>query len=273
MVTPENVPKKCKRYSVGETTPTGATVKEILITSDKCFLFIDEVGELGCEFEETTCVDGDFSIREAMDLYVQMKSSGVPLTKAIQLVAAALSHALEDRRESDKRDFFVDPRELLITARLEHFQATYLLTSFVTLTVLLLAALLPTLLGATKANDIVRAGAFGASGALLSVLLRFRQIVVSKYSSKKYVVIEGIVRVVLGMAFGILFLMLQRGGLLMTVASSNDYATSCLAVVAGFSERLVPSLIEGIEGHLDAKRPPNTDNSPDANRAPRARRR
>lgn len=273
MVVPESIPKKCRTYAVGEVTPTGATVKEILMTSDKCFLYVDEVDELGCEFEETTCIDGDLSIREAMDLYIQMKSLGISRVRAIQLIAAALSHALEDRRTSDGRDFFADPKELLVTTRLEHFQATYLVTSFVAAIVLLLAALLPTLIGHTKVDDVLRAGAFGSTGALLSVLLRFRQIVVSRYSTKQSVMIEGVVRVVLGMAFGILFLMLQRGGFLMTIASSNDYATACLSVVAGFSERLIPSLIENLEGKLVKGGLPNTSNAPDANRALRGRHR
>jgi hypothetical protein len=146
MVEPVTVPKKCKKYSVGEVTPTGATVKEVLITSDKCFLFIDETDDLGCEFEETTCVDGDLSIREAMDLYGQMKSSSVDRERATQLIAVALSHALEDRCAGDSRDFFVDPKELLTTTRLEQFQATYLATSFIATVALVLAALLPTLL-------------------------------------------------------------------------------------------------------------------------------
>jgi hypothetical protein len=254
MVEPASTPKKCKSFSVGEVTPTGATVKEILIASDKCFLYIDEADDLGCEFEETTCVDGDLSIREATDLYGQMKASAVNRERATQLIAAALSHALEDRRAGDGRDFFVDPKELLTTTRLEQFQATYLATSFIAAIVLFLAALLPTLLGQTKMDDVLRAGAFGAAGALLSVLLRFRQLVVSRYSSKKSVVIEGVVRVVLGVAFGVLFLILQKGELLMTIASSNAYATACLAAVAGFSERLVPSLIESLEGQVGLRK-------------------
>jgi len=211
---PEDTPKKCKCFAVGEVTPTGATVKEKLITSDKCFIYIDDEDELGCEFEETTCIDGDQSIRESMALYVQMQASSLPKhlrNRAIMLISAALSQALEDRESNGGRDFFADPREYITTLRLEQFQTAYLVASALTALAAILASLLPALLGSSTVDEVLRAGAFGALGSLLSVLLRFKQVVVTRYASKRSLIIEGAVRVSLGSSFGILFLMLQKG--------------------------------------------------------------
>jgi hypothetical protein len=272
----EEVPIKCRCFAVGETTSTGAIVKDIIASSDKCFIYIDQEDELGCEFEVTTCVDGDQSIREAMALYTQMKASHLPIPlcdRAKNLISAALSQALEDRHPGDSRDFFVDPREFLTTIRLEQFQTAYLVAAALTALVAILASLLPSLLGASTINEVFRAGAFGAVGALLSVLLRFKHIIVSRYASKQSLIVEGAVRVLLGSAFGVLFLMLQKGGLLMTIAAANIYTTSCVATVAGFSERLIPTLMQTLEGSINMISTPNSSAAPDAKRALRGRHR
>lgn len=269
-------PSKCKIFAIGETTSTGAIVKDIVATSDKCFIYLDQEDRLGCEFAEATCIDGDQSIREAMVLYAQIKSAQFPKLlrdQAIKLICASLSQAFEDRRPNDNRDFFADPREFITTARLEQFQAAYLIAAILTALVAIIASLLPSLLGASAMDEVLNASIFGAVGALLSVLLRFKQIIVARYASRRALIVEGSVRVLLGSAFGVLFLMLQKGGLLMTIAATNTYATACLATVAGFSERLIPSLMQTLEGGISAVSTPNSSAAPDVNRALRGRRR
>lgn len=106
------------------------------------------------------------------------------------------------------------------------------------------------MLGRT-AFDVLIGGSFGSLGALLSVLTRSREIRMDSAAGPLVHYLEGSARVVVGMAGAFLVVLAIKANLVLGIAANAEvYGTSLLAVlcvVAGASERLVPSLIRYVE--------------------------
>lgn len=83
----------------------------------------------------------------------------------------------------------------------------------------------------------------GVCGALISVLQRSKSLQVGMYESTRIIVLHGVVRVCLGCAFGIISLVACKAGLLLGLMGESNSRLMILAIVAGFSERLVPDFI------------------------------
>lgn len=205
-----------KHYKIGDTSATGDKIEEILGIGDKYFLFLMPGGKLGWEFDEKICLDGDASAAEALDLLGQLKlfiSDEPGLRSGIGLIAVGLGRAFEDRHLGDDRDFFTDARLFIQARRSEVLQIWYLFSSF--------GAAAAFGLGALIIRSVVlqptwwwvaKAGSFGATGAVLSVLLRFREIPIGRYTSRLHTSVAGVVRISLGAGLAAVFVLLQRGG-------------------------------------------------------------
>lgn len=89
--------------------------------------------------------------------------------------------------------------------------------------------------------------ALGAAGGVVSVLLRFKSIEIDTYTTPLYVAVAGVARVAFGAAAGVVFLLTQRAQLILAFqgVSADLVALGCF--VAGFSERLLPDLLEKLE--------------------------
>lgn len=107
-----------------------------------------------------------------------------------------------------------------------------------------------TVLPSQVAREFALSAAAGALGAALSVSQRFRSIPIDRFASRRFTVTGGVSRVVFGALFGVVFLMFQKSGLILAAIESNSFAISTAALVAGFSERLIPELIGTVESKL-----------------------
>jgi hypothetical protein len=86
----------------------------------------------------------------------------------------------------------------------------------------------------------------GVLGAFISVLERSKKIVVNEYESGLLIATQCFVRVFLGGILGLISLAAVISGIAFTVFGTTSAALLLLGVASGFSERLIPELIEGI---------------------------
>ncbi|AVX89830.1 hypothetical protein [Pseudomonas sp. VE 196-7] len=84
----------------------------------------------------------------------------------------------------------------------------------------------------------------GVCGAQISVLQRSKDLQVGLYESTRMIVLQGLVRVGLGCAFGVISLIACKAGLFLDLMKESNSRLFILAIVAGFSERLIPDFIE-----------------------------
>lgn len=244
-------------YKPGCRAATGDAIAEILAVGKKCIVFVDASGSLQWEYDENLCIEGDASITEAQALLSQLRGLGLSTRGARRgraLIATALSEAFELRVVGDSRDFFRHARDFVRTRREETLHIFHLLAALaVALLVSIYAWYAGDLPKISTATSYATAACLGAWGALLSVLLRFQRIPVKSYSSRAYAAVGGAIRMVLGCGFGAVLLLLQQAGLLLTLAADKPAATAVCALLAGFSERLVPDLLANLDSSLAIK--------------------
>lgn len=173
-------------------------------------------------------------------------------TKFLNLkLATCLTIGLRSRLKGDNVDPSVifNPVSVYIEKTANSIAAYYLIL-FVTLAslgVMLGSGIIYKLFSTpvTPNLNIFLIGLFGGvCGALISVLQRAQQLQISLYEHNGTIVLQGIVRVGLGCAFGVISLIACKSGLLLNLMSESNSRLLILAIIAGFSERLVPDFIE-----------------------------
>jgi hypothetical protein len=87
----------------------------------------------------------------------------------------------------------------------------------------------------------------GTVGAMISVLLRSRQIEVDPYASLAYTALQAIARVLLGFIFGAVAVIAVKANAILGFAESNTYLLLAFSLAAGFSERLIPEILTSLE--------------------------
>jgi len=233
-------------YSINGTTDGGDQIADVLQRTHKCFVFINQTGQLQWEFVDG-CVGADRFSSDAMRLIAQVNTSVVlkrTRRKVFGVIADALAAALDNGVEDDQRDYFEHARSIVNSIRVESLHVIYLTSAAVA------AGIIVPLLLIMPVSDSFQpfcvSSALATVGALLSVLMRFRSIPIETYTSHVYTAIGGVSRVVLGTVFGSVFLLFHQADLLLTAIHTIP-ALRAASLLAGFSERLVPDLLASFE--------------------------
>ena len=248
-----------ENYKIDSITACGVRIKEILFASDKYIIYIDQNDVLQCEYDDTKCIDCDKSVRDAFYLQGQLNALYISeKNKKIgrELITSALNHALDSRRTNDNTDYFEDARYFIQIKSSEALQCIYLLSAL--FSAILIIIILESCFSFSRLINIelprtALAISFGAFGALLSVLQRFRKITIRPYASHYSNIIEGFGRIILGSLFGLVFLILANANLLLGVINDNIFAITIFSLIAGFNERFVPDLLEQAQSTIRVK--------------------
>jgi hypothetical protein len=184
-----------------------------------------------------------------------MADIAVYIPKRQQIVAyAALGKALFtafDGGDPTQVDGAFKPiRDLIATISLQRARYEYLLAFL--LSAVVLAS--PIFFGARVALPgstlawLLWAAAAGIAGAAMSVLYRSHALNLDPKAGRPFIQLQGACRPLLGALFGGFIVLACRGDLIFAFANDHPLALIPLAVVAGFSERLVPEIMSHLEG-------------------------
>jgi hypothetical protein len=100
---------------------------------------------------------------------------------------------------------------------------------------------------ATPNTTLFYGAIFGAAGAAVSVMQRSRDIQLDVRLPDRALYLQACIRVALGLIFGLLFILASKANLIMGTIKDEPFALCVFALVAGFSERMIPDLIERLE--------------------------
>ncbi len=229
----------------GETS-NGTFIEEVIAQTTECGVFLTKKNGIHWEYNPGACVDAADSIGVAVELMTEAKSSfvrGSVKRRALALVAIGLAKALQERRENESRDFFAGAREFIVARHNELLHLSYVV--WATVMTLIIATVGTALaLRIPETRDFAVAGVLGAIGALVSVMQRFRNIQIERYSSALYTAIAGMSRSLLGAIFGGLLILLNRADLILSMANSRPFLLPAAAFIAGLAERLIPDLLQ-----------------------------
>jgi hypothetical protein len=209
----------------------------------------EEEDGLGWSADSAFCVDVGASLAEASDLLNELRAvidRPSVRRRGCQIIGVELARAFQERVAGDTRDFFAVARQFVDASLRERLHLRYVVAAFVTTCVVSTACVAGALRLAGSPTFFV-AAALGGVGALVSVTQRFRRIPLERYSSSFYTAAAGVSRICVGAVFGALFLMFQKAGLLLAIATDQPFLLFSAAFVAGFSERMIPEILERLE--------------------------
>jgi hypothetical protein len=257
----------------GDVLPHGAVVTEVVQLSETCGVYIIAGDKLHwLLLDEDMPVDHGRSTGIAMDLLTQLDALALPKDthrRGLKIIGSCLHEALTTHNAHDRRTQFSRAQQFVTTRVRERLQIWYFSTA-VAATFLLSALLALVWSQVDGAGTYAMAGLLGGVGAFVSIAQRFRSIPIERYSSYSYTALGGISRIVFGAIFGELLLLMQKAGLVLALADTQPFLLALACFVAGFSERLIPELLEQFESRLSEPQPEHSAPAGLARRKPKS---
>ena len=177
-----------------------------------------------------------------------------------RLIAESIARLLDDR-SSGNAQAILDKAEAYLKARTSERARIWFIVAAAIVTGLALVGLLALWifrdivkinLGLT-AFELALSACIGSLGALISVVLRLRELNVDALAGRGVHYFEGAARVIAGMAGALLIGLAIKSNLILGTINSSDKSLALLlavSVIAGASERIVPNLIKKVEGTI-----------------------
>ena len=253
----QQLPHGYDKWRIGDSDPRGETIKSIVGQQETFIVYFVTGGWLNW-FYDADQHPNMYKVEAAAQVLLNRGRSWISERRLFSEfrnhVAAGMVSALSSRAAApEMQEHFRTAEGFLQVFVSKRHQIIFLLST------IFASALLGGVLSATSSFDFLQISSnhkhfligvsAGGFGALLSVLTRFQRLEASltNFFSPSHIALEGFIRIFLGASFGFLLILLQKAGILLSIADSNLNFIALGAVVAGFNERLVPSLLGEME--------------------------
>lgn len=170
------------------------------------------------------------------------------LLKIQHRLGVAIAAALKNNNQTEDISELKKIEDLIHRLAENQLKINYLLTTVLSaliLTILTYIAysFLPTS-NLVKGSLIAISGGF--TGTLISILERSKELRISEYESHLLILLQGVIRVCLGGVFGLIAYLAAQSGIAFSLFKEGTTALLLIGIAAGFSERLIPELIQSI---------------------------
>jgi hypothetical protein len=242
-----------KNLSIGKKCSSGQVISEILGQSARATIYTTKDGHLRWEFHENNGVVPEEllpAVNEFDSLMLEIKElvTKQRQKEAFVRLGKSLFAALNSTNNDDKLVYYKSIKSFIYRVAQQNVRIIYV--SFcigVTALVVGLAFVSNWLLVVEGIDVFIYAGMFGGIGACISVMQRANNIEIDLTLSKKGLCLQGVVRILLGVLFGIFFTMACKGNLVLGTFKEQTIVLYVFAVISGVSERFIPQLIEQLE--------------------------
>lgn len=165
------------------------------------------------------------------------------------ILGSDLVSAFRSSKDTDTSLYFFSSKEF-ITNRSEALLRSKYIRSSVLSSFVLLLVLAPTAyylkVNSINAWIIILGCIGGIVGATISIIQRGVSLTVNPFVPISHVVFQGVVRMVLGIVFGGLLIVASKANITLGILGDNIWSLFIFSVVAGFSERFIPDILDRI---------------------------
>lgn len=170
----------------------------------------------------------------------------------MDMLGSSLSVAFRSNAEEDLTVIFSGVDKFVMSRIISSYRIHLFFVSLLTTIIFLVVLLICGLTIVSDTEYLVAAGS-GVVGALVSALQRNNESSIDPYISKWGLFCETLSRLVIGVIFGLLVIILARSELALAPFKDQVYALTSFAFLAGFSERFIPDLMATISSKADGK--------------------
>jgi hypothetical protein len=202
-------------------------------------VFMASDGELTCDYPSIS----DLVAPLVTEFYRLRQLGNASLRKneisaLMHILGTELSIALQSASHVEPQDAFSASRDFIQLRNESRMRVRYVSASLVTAVVFGLIAW-------KLLNDqgLLLGCVGGIIGAAISVFQRSADLEIRRFLPPVQVILQGAVRLTLGILFGLLIVAAARSDLALGTFAANENALFIAGVVAGFSERFVPDLL------------------------------
>lgn len=182
---------------------------------------------------------------------IRVMRMGPDKLHAYWLLALATYTALLNRKRSPLNVHFREVPAFVRARGAAHARFLYVASGVVAAMALIGAASSVLWFGEFQSGeslDLALCAIGGALGAQTSLLQRASAVELDPYATRGTLTFLGLVRIALGITFGVLVVVLSKANLLAGVVSQSHWSIFAIAFVGGgFSERFVPDLLSKLE--------------------------
>jgi hypothetical protein len=253
-------------FNEGQLEPTlNKRIKTLILKTHQFIVYLDE--ELCVQWAANINEDDfatDFGAVTNRASYLEETAKGLlsssQHTSFQRLIAESIARLL-DEGNSANAQAILDKAESFLKIRSTERARTWFIVAAAAITSLALASILMLWIFRNGVRERIGLTAFelaiatgiGSLGALISVVLRLRQLNVDAFAGKGVHRFEGVMRVIAGMAGALLIGLAVKSNLILGAINSSEKSLALLlavSIVAGASERIVPNLIKKVEGTI-----------------------
>jgi hypothetical protein len=229
--------------AVDDFIDSNGPIKTVFGATDSWVVFIDTDGEIVCDYPTVT----DQTAPLLTEFY-RLRQLGMASLREHEIDAlrhilgTELSIALQRSAAIEPADALLASRDYIQLRNESRMRVRYISASlgaaalFGFIAWLLVRSDLGLLLGC----------AGGIVGSAISVLQRSADLEIRRFMPPAQVILQGTVRITLGILFGMIVVAAVRAGLVLGEFGKSENTLFIAGVVAGFSERLVPDLLTKI---------------------------
>jgi hypothetical protein len=273
MTIPDRAGFNYMRFKAGDLDPwMGVTIKEILFMNEECLVYVDEHFTLQWYWSDLPAESASIFKRaaelEARSQFLRHRKTLDDLLSAVRLIGEGVAELLSTK-DNSYADATLDTADKFISQRSREVSRGWyfgpLLGFFLVSTValLLLYAWDP---GLTKAT-ILACTIAGGMGAFISRALASDSVPIAATAGRTLHWIEAVLRWCIGLTAGLAIWLLVSGNIAGSFLNGNGsekmntFALVVIALLAGASERLLPSLIQTFDDSIVKKQnaPPVDD--------------
>jgi hypothetical protein len=245
-------------WKVGDLDPRNEKIKNICGQRDTFIVYFVQGGWLNWFFDAKK-IAGAHMLEATAQILLNQGRSWIRDKREFgefrNVVAAAMVHGLSNLEVGKPyEECFKNADEHLKVRSKSTYRITFVLSAVASALLIggifFTLATLDNLVTSQLHRHLFLGGAAGAYGALLSMLIRASKLEPESFShdSKPYVILESAIRILLGVSFGFILVLLQKAGVLLQIAGDNTYFVALGSIIAGFNERLIPALLADMEG-------------------------
>lgn len=234
-------------FTVGQRSPLGPTIDRILGRSRNYLVWTSE-GRIAFHFNPPL----PQHMRPALGEFRRLATAAnIVLAKehkaaAHELLAAGLNYAFSTPAGEDAAAGLAPAQSFIDTRGRERARMNFLFftiaASIVVFFILYAVKYWVTAVPAYQ-KEIAFGGMAGLIGAAISLAQRGEDLRIDPFSAPAHKAFDGILRALLGMIFGMIVVVAARSNVAFGIGMRSPYTMFILALVGGFSERLIPSVL------------------------------
>jgi hypothetical protein len=240
-------------YQVGSFCATGQRVETIFGQSPRAVVYTTSDRHLRWEYFENnqivppSLIPAILRFDSAMAL-IKLRVPSEQQPVAYALLGKALFAILDAGDPAQIDGALIEARGFIESKAIQHGRLLYIGGCFVSSLVFGLALLVTASQVTDPAVKItVCGGIAGILGTWMSITQRSDRLAIDPGSTRQFDVMQGASRTLLGILFGSFLVLASHADLILGMLKADHWTLIAIAVVAGFSERLVPDIIAGLE--------------------------